>query len=85
MSFSTVNHNWGMGLACTEYLLPRATFAWFKNVRIATPGLEEITMKPLSLLKVNLKYVNSGVTVHLDVILASVSKPHVFDDTLEHH
>ena len=43
-------------------------------------------MKPLSLPKVNLKYtpfVNIGVTVHLDIILASIAlgEPYVYDDT----
>jgi len=46
--------------------------------------------KPLLLLKVNLKYtpfVNISVTIHLDIILASIAigEPNIYDDTLGHH
>jgi len=45
-------------------------------------------MKPLSLLNVNLKctpFVNISVTVHQDIILASIGEPYIYDDTLGNH
>jgi len=58
----------------------------FDHVRILL-NAEEITMKLLSLLKVNLKYtpfVKFNI-VHLDIILASVGEPFIFDDMSGHN
>jgi len=42
-------------------------------------------MKPLLFLKVYTPFVNIGVIVHLDVILACIGEPYIYDDTLGHH